>query len=150
MLRLKTEKSAYAPYEYIDRQCELVISMDNFIKLVTGKLDPVAAFTLGKLKVNGDLGKAIEFSNIIKAEENAPAFAGIFINQNLTLSVSLRVSISADMKVLVGKCIDIFAYIYCSVKVILTNCHALSSPIRLNLPSLYEKNIYFDTFSVLI
>ena len=54
------------PYEYIDRQCELVVNMDNFNKLVDGKLDPVAAFTLGKLKVNGDVGKALEFSNLLK------------------------------------------------------------------------------------
>ena len=40
--------------------------MDHFNKLLDGKLDAVAAFTLGKLKVDGDLGKAIEFSNLIK------------------------------------------------------------------------------------
>ncbi|WP_442863377.1 SCP2 sterol-binding domain-containing protein [Butyrivibrio sp.] len=33
---------------------------------MSGKLDPVAAFTLGKLKVDGDIGKALEFSNLIK------------------------------------------------------------------------------------
>lgn len=54
------------PYEYNDRQCELVVNMDNFNKLLDGKLDPVVAFTLGKLKVNGDVGKALEFSNLIK------------------------------------------------------------------------------------
>ena len=54
------------PYEYNDRQCEIVINMDNFNKLLDGKLDPVAAFTLGKLKVHGDVGKALEFSNLIK------------------------------------------------------------------------------------
>ena len=40
--------------------------MDNFNKLIAGKLDPVAAFTLGKLKVDGDVGKAVEFSKILK------------------------------------------------------------------------------------
>ena len=65
-VEIKDGKISIEPYEYIDRQCELVISMDNFIKLLKGKLDPVAAFTLGKLKVNGDIGKALEFSNIIK------------------------------------------------------------------------------------
>ena len=54
------------PFEYIDRNCEITISMDNFVKLMEGKLDPIAAFTLGKLKVNGDIGKALDFAKIIK------------------------------------------------------------------------------------
>ena len=54
------------PYPYNDRNCEITMSMDNFNKLLDGKLDPVAAFTLGKLKVNGDIGKALEFSKIVK------------------------------------------------------------------------------------
>lgn len=54
------------PYEYNDRQCEIVMSMDNFNKLIDRKLDPVLAFTLGKLKINGDIGKALEFSKLIK------------------------------------------------------------------------------------
>ncbi|WP_073386333.1 SCP2 sterol-binding domain-containing protein [Butyrivibrio fibrisolvens] len=33
---------------------------------MSGKLDPVAAFTVGKLKVDGDLGKALEFANLLK------------------------------------------------------------------------------------
>jgi putative sterol carrier protein len=40
--------------------------MDNFNKLLAGKLDPVAAFTLGKLKVDGDVGKALEFAKLVK------------------------------------------------------------------------------------
>lgn len=54
------------PYEYNDRNCEITISMDNFNKLIEGKLDPVTAFTFGKLKVTGDIGKALEFAKIIK------------------------------------------------------------------------------------
>lgn len=54
------------PYEYIDRNCAITIRMDNFVKLINGDLDAVAAFTLGKLKVDGDIGKALEFANLIK------------------------------------------------------------------------------------
>ena len=35
-------------------------------KLIDGKLDPVLAFTTGKLKVDGDIGKALEFSKLVK------------------------------------------------------------------------------------
>lgn len=65
-VEVKDGRIAVQPYEYNDRQCEIVINMDNFNKLIDGKLDPVVAFTLGKLKVNGDVGKALEFSKLIK------------------------------------------------------------------------------------
>jgi putative sterol carrier protein len=65
-VEVKDGKVNVEPYEYNDRQCRLIISMDNFNKLISGKLDPVAAFTLGKLKVEGDVGKALEFGKLIK------------------------------------------------------------------------------------
>ncbi|MGN0696502.1 MAG: SCP2 sterol-binding domain-containing protein [Oscillospiraceae bacterium] len=54
------------PYEYIDKNCAINISPEDFIKLITQKLDPVAAFTTKKLTVDGDVGKALEFSNVLK------------------------------------------------------------------------------------
>lgn len=62
----KDGKINVEPYPYNDRNCEITISMDNFNKLIDGKLDPVAAFTFGKLKVGGDVGKALEFSKLVK------------------------------------------------------------------------------------
>lgn len=35
-------------------------------KLIDGKLDSVAAFTVGKLKVDSDVGKAVEFAKLLK------------------------------------------------------------------------------------
>ena len=54
------------PYEYNDRNCAITMDMSNFNKLIDGKLDPVLAFTTGKLKVDGDVGKALEFSKLLK------------------------------------------------------------------------------------
>lgn len=56
------------PYEYNDRSCAITMESANFSKLMDGKLDPVAAYTIGKLKVEGDLGKALEFSKLIKTK----------------------------------------------------------------------------------
>lgn len=53
------------PYEYFDRDVMFTVSTKDFIKIIEGKLDPVAAFTLGKLKVDGDLGKALEIQRLI-------------------------------------------------------------------------------------
>lgn len=55
-----------APYDYHDRSCAITVSSTDFNKIIEGKLDPVAAFTLGKLKVEGDLGKALEFAGLLK------------------------------------------------------------------------------------
>ena len=65
-VEVKDGKISAEPYEYNDRSCAITMEPANFVKLMDGKLDPVAAYTLGKLKVEGDLGKALEFSKILK------------------------------------------------------------------------------------
>jgi putative sterol carrier protein len=65
-VEVKDGKISVEPYEYNDRQCAITISMADFNKVLDGKLDPVLAFTTGKLKVDGDVGKAVEFSKALK------------------------------------------------------------------------------------
>ena len=54
------------PYEYYARDVMFTIDSKDFLKLIHGKLDPIFAFTIGKLKVDGDLGKALEIQRLIK------------------------------------------------------------------------------------
>ncbi len=65
-VEVKDHKVSVEPYEYNDRNCAITMKSDDFEKLISGKLDPVMAFTIGKLKVDGDVGKALEFSKLIK------------------------------------------------------------------------------------
>ncbi|MBQ1311776.1 MAG: SCP2 sterol-binding domain-containing protein [Blautia sp.] len=65
-VEVKDGKIHVEPYEYNDRNCAVTINMENFLDLISGKLDPVKAFTFRKLKVDGDLGKALEFANLLK------------------------------------------------------------------------------------
>ena len=65
-VEVKDGKVSIEPYEYNDKNCDITMSMDNFNKLIDGKLDPVMAFPLGKLKVGGDIGKALEFAKLVK------------------------------------------------------------------------------------
>ncbi len=65
-VEIKDHRLTIAPYDYHDRSCAITISTANFNKLIDGKLDPVLAFTLGKLKVEGDLGKALEFAKLLR------------------------------------------------------------------------------------
>ena len=54
------------PYEYYDRDAIFICSADTLLKLASGKLDPVFAFTVGKLKVEGSLEKAMMLQKLIK------------------------------------------------------------------------------------
>jgi len=65
-VEVKDGRISVEPYEYYDRNCAVTMNMTNFNKLIDGKLDPILAFTTGKLKVDGDAGKALEFSKLIK------------------------------------------------------------------------------------
>ncbi|MGN0620265.1 MAG: SCP2 sterol-binding domain-containing protein [Porcipelethomonas sp.] len=66
-IELMNGKLYVEPYEYYDRDCKFIISAKNFLKIADGSLNPVAAFTLGKLKVEGSIEKALEFQKIVDA-----------------------------------------------------------------------------------
>lgn len=53
------------PYEYYDRDALIITSADTILKIMSGKQDPILAFTLGKIKVEGDLGKAAMIKEIV-------------------------------------------------------------------------------------
>jgi len=53
------------PYEYYDRDVLITSSAENIIKIMHGKLDPVLAFTLRKIRVEGDLGKGLILMDIL-------------------------------------------------------------------------------------
>ncbi len=65
-VEIKDGRLSVEPYEYYDRHAIFTISGSDLIKLITGKLDPVAAFTTGRLKVEGDIGKALELIQFLK------------------------------------------------------------------------------------
>ncbi|MCI5901321.1 MAG: SCP2 sterol-binding domain-containing protein [Blautia sp.] len=54
------------PYEYYDRDVMFTATAKTFTDLMEGKLDPVLAFTLQKLKVEGNFDKALMLNDLIK------------------------------------------------------------------------------------
>lgn len=56
---VKDGKLNMEPYEYHDRDVAFTCSGDTLLKMAEGRLDPIAAFTLGKLKVDGNIEKAL-------------------------------------------------------------------------------------------
>lgn len=53
------------PYEYFDRDVMFTVNSHDFLNIIHGKLDPVFAYTVGKLKIDGDLGKALEIQRLV-------------------------------------------------------------------------------------
>lgn len=59
------------PYEYYDRDAKFISDPDTFMKIAEGKLDPVMAFTIQKLKVEGNIDKALRLKEIIDLRQKA-------------------------------------------------------------------------------
>lgn len=53
------------PYEYFDRDAIFICNADVLMKIANGTMDPVLAFTLQKLKVEGNIEKALRFKEIV-------------------------------------------------------------------------------------
>ena len=65
-VEVKDGKVSVEPYEYNDRQCQVTVDAATLTKIMDGKANAVMAYTTGKLKVDGDVGAALKFSELIK------------------------------------------------------------------------------------
>ena len=70
-IELKDGELHVEPYEYYDRHVKLIASGKDFLKIARGELNAVAAYTTGRLHVEGDLGKALELQQIIEGIKKA-------------------------------------------------------------------------------
>lgn len=59
------------PYEYYDRDAMFICAPDVLLKIADGELDPVAAFTEQKLRVEGSIEKALRLKEIIELKKGA-------------------------------------------------------------------------------
>lgn len=64
-IEVKEGKLHVEPYEYYDRDAMFTCSADTLRKLESGKLDPILAVTLQKLKVEGNIDKALRLKELI-------------------------------------------------------------------------------------
>lgn len=68
---IKDGKLFIEPYNYYDRDVRLTADFDVFSKVLSGETSPVAAYTTGKLKVDGSIEKALELTKIIESAKKA-------------------------------------------------------------------------------
>lgn len=66
-IELKDGVVSVEPYEYYDRDCCFIVSGKDFLSICSGSLNPVTAFSMGKLKIDGSIEKALEFAKIVES-----------------------------------------------------------------------------------
>lgn len=64
----KDGKLLVEPYEYFDRDAMFIATADVFMKIAEGKLDPIVAFTMQQLKVEGNIDKALKLKSLIDSK----------------------------------------------------------------------------------
>ena len=57
------------PYEYYDRDAMFICTPEVLIKIADGEMDPVWAFTTQKLRVEGNIDKALRLNEIIEQKK---------------------------------------------------------------------------------
>ena len=65
---VKNGKLSIEPYNYYDNDCVFTANYEVFRKIINKELSPVSAYLTKKLKVEGNLGKAMILEKIIKGE----------------------------------------------------------------------------------
>ena len=65
---VKDGKLFVEPYEYFDRDAMFTCTAETLFKIAEGKTDPVLAFTLGRLKVEGNIDKALRLKELINSK----------------------------------------------------------------------------------
>ena len=63
-IEIKDGVLSIEPYEYYDRQANLIMSAGDFHKMINKHLDSTHAYLSGKLKIEGDMAKATELSGL--------------------------------------------------------------------------------------
>lgn len=57
------------PYEFYDRDAMFISDPDTLMKIAEGKMDPVFAVTVQKLRVEGNIEKALRLKEIIELKQ---------------------------------------------------------------------------------
>ena len=62
-----TYMESIEPYDYHDKWAEVTVNPTNLFKILDGKLNPVIAYTTGKVSISGDVDTVLRFVNLAKS-----------------------------------------------------------------------------------
>ncbi len=65
-IEVKDGKVNVEPYDYHDNWATVTVAPTNLMKLLDGKMNPVTAYTTGKVSVTGDVQTVLRFINLVK------------------------------------------------------------------------------------
>lgn len=68
-VEVKEGKLYVEPYEYFDRDAIFTCTAETLWKLANGSVDPVLMFTTGKLKVEGNIDKALRLKELVDSRK---------------------------------------------------------------------------------
>ena len=66
-IEVKDGKLSIEPYEYYDRDAIFIAKAETLKKIAAGEQDPILAVTLQKLKVEGNINKALKLKDLIES-----------------------------------------------------------------------------------
>lgn len=75
-VEVKEGKLYIEPYEYYDRDAAFTCKPKVLNRIIAGELDPVAAFTAQKLKVEGNFDKALRLKEVIEKKLQSAGESG--------------------------------------------------------------------------
>lgn len=67
-LEVKDGQLHVEPYDYHDRDALFTCSAETLFKIASGKSDPVGAVFLGRLKVEGNIDKALKLKSLLPSK----------------------------------------------------------------------------------
>lgn len=65
-IEAKDGKVNVEPYDYHDNKAVVTVNPTNLLKILDGKMNPVVAYTTGKVSVDGDAGAVLKLIELAK------------------------------------------------------------------------------------
>ena len=63
--KINNGKLSIEPGEYKNSDVKFTVNSNDFVKLIRGKMNPISAFTFGKIKADGNISKVMELAKLM-------------------------------------------------------------------------------------
>lgn len=63
--KINNGKLSIEPGEYKNSDVKFTVNSNDFVKLIREKMNPISAFTFGKIKADGNISKVMELAKLM-------------------------------------------------------------------------------------